>query len=265
MKYKVSDLAKLFGVTTNTIRRYSKLGLLSPDVNGSNYRFFSEEDVNKTAVIRLFLKCGFSLGEITEMYNKSYDDTIDIYTKQLDEMDKQLERLKFLRHWFKDNIQNIKTAKELKASYKFRDCLEMKYVLYSRGSKLYEEKERLDLISKFMYTVPEVYLCRIYKAEDIKNGEIVPNGCWAIKTSDIKRFNLNEADFKSRFIENYPKKLSLIGIFEISADEKYSAEKQLELRRNYINKALKYIEENGFIPDGDIIEIEISSLSDMQI
>ncbi|MCC8097305.1 MAG: MerR family transcriptional regulator, partial [Eubacterium sp.] len=265
MKYKVSDLAKLFGVTSNTIRRYSKMGLLSPEINDSNYRFFSEEDVHKTAVIRLFLKCGFSLDEITEMYNKSYDDIIDIYTKQLNEMDKQLERIKFLRHWLKDNIQNIKTAKELESTYKIRDCLEMKYVLYSEGSQLYNDKERLNIINRFMYTVPEVYLCQIYKSEDFKKGEILPRGCWAIKTSDIKRFSLNEADFESSFIEDYPKKRSLIGILEISAEEKLTTSEQLELRKNYIKKTLKYIEENNYTPNGDIIEIVISSLDSVYI
>ncbi len=261
MKYKVSDLAKLFGVTSNTIRRYSKLGLLSPEVNDSNYRFFSEEDVHKAAVIRLLLKCGFSLDEITEMYNKSYDEIMDIYIKQLDEMDKQLERIKFLRHWLKDSIQNIKTSKELENSYKIRDCLDMKYVLYSKGSKLYDEKERLGIINKFMYTVPEVYLCQIYKSEDLIKGEILPCGCWAIKTSDIKRFGLEEKDFESEFIEYYPKRKSLIGILEVSDSDKASVSRGMELRKNYIRKALKYIDENNFVPDGDILEIVISSLS----
>ena len=46
MKYKIGELAKLLGVSTNTVRRYEDMGYISAvrDEN-SGYRYYNDDDI----------------------------------------------------------------------------------------------------------------------------------------------------------------------------------------------------------------------------
>lgn len=58
MKYKINKLAKILGVTTNTIRRYEKMGYIVPERDESDYRWYNGNDVPRIANIRLLRKTG---------------------------------------------------------------------------------------------------------------------------------------------------------------------------------------------------------------
>lgn len=260
MKYKVSDLAGLYGVSSNTIRRYAEEGFLEPEIDKDNsYRWYSEFDIAKTGIIKLYTKCGFSLSDIKKMMNGEHEEIIKVLEGNLEEMDKKLKNMYFLRHWLKDNIQLMKTAERLRNSYEFFNGLHMRYILYSKGTEYYKEKERLKILNDFMFKLPEVELFRLYKLSDINKNEVIPyNGC-LIKHNDIERFGLNVKDFENRYIENYPKKPSIVGIIEVSQENYQNKEKYGELLLNYILKMKKYANEHGFEPDGDITEIFVNA------
>jgi MerR family copper efflux transcriptional regulator len=59
------ELARLCGVSPDTIRHYERLGLLPAAVRGSNgYRRFPRETVGRVALIRRAVAIGFSLNEL---------------------------------------------------------------------------------------------------------------------------------------------------------------------------------------------------------
>ena len=46
MKYKISELAKLLGVSTNTVRRYEDMGYISAVRDEkSGYRYYNDDDI----------------------------------------------------------------------------------------------------------------------------------------------------------------------------------------------------------------------------
>lgn len=68
MKYKTSDLAKLAGISTRTLRYYDQIGLLKPKRDfDSNYRFYESSDVDALQQILLFKEMGLKLQEIKKM------------------------------------------------------------------------------------------------------------------------------------------------------------------------------------------------------
>src|SRR6202795_2212567 len=64
----ISDFARLTGLTRDTVRLYSRLGLLRPRTNGKGgrhpYSAFTDEDVRAAEVIRISQSLGMSLKEI---------------------------------------------------------------------------------------------------------------------------------------------------------------------------------------------------------
>ena len=74
--YRISDLAKEFGVTTRTIRHYEELGLLSP-MRAGQARIYSRGDRTRLKLILRGKRLGFSLQEsrdIIQLYDPSHNN-----------------------------------------------------------------------------------------------------------------------------------------------------------------------------------------------
>lgn len=66
-KYKISDLAKEFDVTTRSIRFYEDEGLIHPERKGS-MRIYDRRDKTRLKLILRGKRLGFSLAEIRELF-----------------------------------------------------------------------------------------------------------------------------------------------------------------------------------------------------
>lgn len=71
MPLHVKDLAYACGVSAETIRHYTEIGLLQPKrdpVNG--YKLFSQSDVNRVMFIRRAKHLGYTLNEIRQIFEE---------------------------------------------------------------------------------------------------------------------------------------------------------------------------------------------------
>ncbi|MEF1291627.1 MerR family transcriptional regulator, partial [Vibrio sp. M260118] len=66
-KYKISDLAKEFDITTRSIRFYEDEGLIQPERKGS-MRIYNRRDKTRLKLILRGKRLGFSLAEIRELF-----------------------------------------------------------------------------------------------------------------------------------------------------------------------------------------------------
>jgi DNA-binding transcriptional MerR regulator len=65
-----SALARLVGVSTDTLRHYERLGLLAPIRSSSGYRRYSQDDVGRVQLIRRALTIGFSLVDLARVLHE---------------------------------------------------------------------------------------------------------------------------------------------------------------------------------------------------
>ncbi|WP_350432289.1 MerR family transcriptional regulator [Shewanella sp. H8] len=69
---QVSELATLLGVTTDTIRFYTRIGLLAPTKSPSNgYKFYRDKEVSRMRFIMSARNLGFSVDEIKVIFSKT--------------------------------------------------------------------------------------------------------------------------------------------------------------------------------------------------
>ncbi|MFH0272896.1 MerR family transcriptional regulator [Vibrio jasicida] len=66
-KFKISDLAKEFDITTRSIRFYEDVGLIEPERKG-NIRVYQRRDKIRLKLILRGKRLGFSLAEIRELF-----------------------------------------------------------------------------------------------------------------------------------------------------------------------------------------------------
>lgn len=69
-KYKIGEFSRLGRVTVRTLRHYEKIGLLKPGIVDmwTGYRYYSPEQLQKLLSIVQLKQLGFSLAEISELY-----------------------------------------------------------------------------------------------------------------------------------------------------------------------------------------------------
>ncbi len=263
MKYKISDLAKVLGITTNTLRRYENNGYIVPERDESDYRWYKAEDILRIAAIRLYRKCGFPHNEIMDMLNKNTDDILDICTERLNKIDEEINRLKYLRHWLKDNIQLMNTLRETGDNYIIMDCPAMKYVLYSDNDRLLTEKERLNTINMFMYHIHEVQMIYLISHDDIKNNIMPINKGWVMKEMDIERLNLqNTIKDDNPFIVDYPSRKCLYGVLEYPSDCTDNDPRFTEAKKSFHKRTTEYMLKHNFKLDGDIMAVITNIIGD---
>lgn len=70
---QIGEVAKLFEVSTKTIRHYEKLGLLSPGRAENDYRLYTPEDILTIQRIRQLQTLGLSLKQIKKILNQDSD------------------------------------------------------------------------------------------------------------------------------------------------------------------------------------------------
>lgn len=69
LSLRSGDLARIAGVSPDTLRLYERKGLLPLPVRSSNgYRCYSPESVARVRLIRAALSIGFSLDELTKVF-----------------------------------------------------------------------------------------------------------------------------------------------------------------------------------------------------
>lgn len=66
--YTIGNLGRMFNISRSTIIYYDKIGLLKPsDRSDSNYRLYSETDVNRLKTIMRHKEAGIPLDDILRL------------------------------------------------------------------------------------------------------------------------------------------------------------------------------------------------------
>ena len=100
----IGKVASLSGLTVKTVRYYSDIGIIKPNVNGNTgYRDFSEADLAKLQFVARARKFNFSLDECRELLalyentERSSKEVKALTLEKIAEIDTKLTELKMLR------------------------------------------------------------------------------------------------------------------------------------------------------------------------
>lgn len=94
MRYTISEMAALLGVTTHTLRYYEKMGLIQPEVNReTGYRYYTVTDTRRFNLCRELRAAGFTLEECKDFLDEPSTAVTDAV---LDRQIRQLERRQVL-------------------------------------------------------------------------------------------------------------------------------------------------------------------------
>ncbi len=260
MKYKISDLARILGVTPNTIRRYEKSGYTRPVRDESNYRWYRENDIFTIAIIRIFRRYGFSHGEIEEMLKGDNRETIKIFEKRLKETERELERLNVIKAGLESSLDSMELYEENENKFFISEGLELKYVPFSDGNVFMREPDRLKVMSGFMFETSHVFMIQLWSLEGIRQGSVLPppNGM----AVNRKSFEMLDPEIrKSSYIKSISLGKCLTGVMKKHPKNFDPYDFHGKIALEFFTSALEYMDKNGLVPSGDPIGVVQNSLS----
>ncbi len=114
MFYRIGQLAKLAGVTPDTIRFYEKQGMMTHDVRTEGgYRLYGENDLQRLRFIRYAKQMGFTLEAISELLSIRIDpehhtceESKRIVDTRLLEVERKVAELKHMQ----ESLQRLSDA-----------------------------------------------------------------------------------------------------------------------------------------------------------
>lgn len=97
--YTVGQLAKLFGLSRSTLLYYDEIGVLSPSArSASNYRLYSDDDVQRMERIKVYREAGLSLEAINSLLRDDSDSVPAVLERHLQELSREIARLRHQQH-----------------------------------------------------------------------------------------------------------------------------------------------------------------------
>lgn len=108
---KVSDLAKAAEVNPDTVRFYTREGLLNPTRNpDNNYQLYDADDLRRLRFARKARQLGFSLPEIRKILEQADEHhspcpmVRDVFENRLADVEKEIAELQQLRERMKNAL-----------------------------------------------------------------------------------------------------------------------------------------------------------------
>lgn len=260
MKYKISDLAKLLDVSTNTVRRYEEKGYVnSVRDEKSGYRYYDDDSIFGITNTKLLRKYGFSHNEIESLMNYNLEQTIGAYEQKLKEIERKMEILAYLKNRMGGDLQLMYKAQSEEKVYE-KVNVGFNYVLYKEGDRLLKEPERLKKVQEFLYDSPEIQRIYVMRKNDVENGNMHNMGIgYAIKQRDMEKYGMTE----NEYTESYPPRKSIMAVVNMPiSSSKISAISDCDLKEMIIGKHLRYMDKNNLKIAGDLLAVLITRAVD---
>jgi len=112
-KFLIGELAKMFNISTDTLRHYDKKNLLKPEpVSENNYRYYDITSMFKLSRILFLKNLDISLSEIEDyMKNKNADRLFNMLKKKNEEVDLKIQQLTNLKYKINSKLDLFEYAK----------------------------------------------------------------------------------------------------------------------------------------------------------
>lgn len=260
MRYRISDLAKLLDVSTNTVRRYEEMGYVnSVRDEKSGYRYYDDDSIFGITNTKLLRKYGSSHNEIEALMNCNLAQTIESYEQKIKELEHKIEFMTYVKNRMGGDLQLMYKAQSEEKVYE-KVNVGFNYVLYKEGDRLLKEPERLKKVQEFLYDSPEIQRIYVMRKNDVESGNMHNIGIgYAIKQRDMEKYGMTE----NEYTESYPPKESIMSVVKMPmSNSKITEIPNCDLKEMIIGKHLRYMDKNNLKIAGDLLAVLITSAVD---
>ena len=255
MKYTTNDLSKILNVSTNTIRRYEEKGFLHAIRNENNgYREFDITDVEKLMYTNKYRKIGFSQESITEIFSVDVHERLKMFSDKLEDIDKQIENLKSIRHMLKDDVELLHRIEDFGDSVKEYPSCGMHYILYQDGGSINLGKDQTKAIHTFLEKCPEYEYAYYFKKDSYQNEELIYSEGIVANELMTKKYNVDTQPP----VKYYSPKRCLMRVVRLPLNiTSFEMITESELKEILFGQFKTYMKENNLELMEDVVGIKL--------
>jgi MerR family Zn(II)-responsive transcriptional regulator of zntA len=120
---KISQLSKITGASTRSMRHYEKKKLITAVRLENDYRVFDESAIERIRIIQLYLGLGLTTEQIEAILKgevsgpDDYEfckEMLEIYQEKLDHTNRQIQALEVVKHRLEKQIASMTEKRRLK-------------------------------------------------------------------------------------------------------------------------------------------------------
>ena len=181
MYMTTGELAKLMGITKETLFHYDEIGLFRPAVVMPNgYRKYEIRQTELLDTILLLKELGMPLKEIRELLgNRSPEKMLEVFSEREQKIQEELTKLKNMKRWIANRKERIQTGLQISPDEIRIQTFPERYYLYSSVENGNEEdsyKKTNELITRFLEANPGFK--SDYEVAYIQHGQNVESGIY---------------------------------------------------------------------------------------
>ncbi len=115
MQYKIGDVARILGISTDLLRYYEKKGVVTPTKDKQNdYRYYDVWDINFLLDCLWYKSFGFGIPQIAYMECECYHgDLVSVLEEKQDEMMDAIRHQELLLHRLRQHCDQVTRIREL--------------------------------------------------------------------------------------------------------------------------------------------------------
>jgi DNA-binding transcriptional MerR regulator len=123
--YRISELARMFGLSRSTLLYYDRIGLLTPSRRSdAGYRLYSQDDKVRLASIFSFRQAGLTIEDINRILAKGEDTDGAVVKRRLRELGEEIRSLQAQQRLLGKMLQ-VESLGELPATVDKEAWIEM--------------------------------------------------------------------------------------------------------------------------------------------
>lgn len=89
-EYNISEVANMLGISSESLRKYERLGFIAPLRNENGYRVYTKPDIYVLSGLRVLRNEGYSLNEIKKLVEAPYEEVLFLKKKRCESLQKEI-------------------------------------------------------------------------------------------------------------------------------------------------------------------------------
>lgn len=255
MNLTTGELAKIMGITKETLFHYDEIGLFRPAIVLPNrYRYYEITQTELLNTILLLKELGMPLKEVQKLLDdRNPEKMIDVFSERELKIQEEIKKLKNMKRWIAHRKEHIQTGLEVSIDEIRIQKFPKRYYLYSSVECGSEEDNYIkfnEMLTRFLETNP--IFKSDYEVAYIQHQENINAGIY------------NQYDNVIIMLENRPQELS----FQVFPEGEYLTAYHLgdwRMIGTSYQRLRTYIEEHHLLIEGDYVErylIDILAVND---
>ncbi len=248
--FNISDLSRLFNLTSETLRKYEKKHIVEPLRTENNYRIYSSWEITKIIRARQLKSECSSLVEVDEhMLEMDSDESVRNIELRQKALSQEIENKKRLLTWLTDRKEVIENYKNNRGKVYLKKEEKIYCNIYMVGNTITDKTgEDLKQLQRWMAALPytSVYYVGIRGQETIS--------CVGITESERKAYHLE--DLKADFVipaceymeyDDYATHSSTVDTSMECIEKGYEMAEQMgiELKDIFVVRMIEYVQKQG--------------------